>query len=86
MQPSPTMDQVRAGADPVVWTHVRSAMRRVEVCDSIVFRAGDVGPGWRIAARTLGVASLVWAATGDRRGQALPRPARSPGELERLHV
>lgn len=75
MQPSPTMDQVRAGADPVVWTNVRRAMRRVEVCDSIVFRAGDIGFGWRIAARTLGVAALVCAATGDRRGQRGPGPA-----------
>ena len=75
MQPPPTMEQVRAGADPVVWTHVRRAMRRVEVRDSIIFHAGDVGLGWRIAARTLGVAALMCGATGDRLQRGL-RPAR----------
>lgn len=87
VQPSPTMDLVRAGADPEVWTSVSRAMRRVEAQDSIVFRTGDVGLGWRIAARTLGVAALLWATTGTGRWQRGLRPATArepePGMSDR---
>ena len=62
MQPSDGMTLLRAGADPVVWANVSHTMRDVEVRDSIVFRTGDVGPGWRIAARMLGLAAVLWAA------------------------
>lgn len=61
MHRTPGMAELRAGADPEVWSNVSQAMREVEVRDSIVFRVGEVGRGWHIAARLAAVAVMVWA-------------------------
>ena len=67
VQRSEALAQLRAGADPVVWANVSRTMRGVEARDSIVFRTGDVGRGWLVAARALGAATLVWTVAQDRR-------------------
>jgi len=65
--PPGTAAALRAGADPVVWSHVARAMRENEVRDAIAFRVHPVGTGWRIAAQLLVAAAVLRRLTASGR-------------------